>query len=167
MGSTSPHASSLVDIQSTNKGLLLPRMTTAQRTAIASPAAGLLVYDTSLNSMFMYDGIQWQTFAMVTSNFDTKVYTATPVEIYANAQFGFSSSISNRFAFVGAPYNDDYPTGTPLNEGSVSIYEKKRGWELVQSLEGVVANDLFGWDVDVVGYYAVIGICLLYTSRCV
>lgn len=158
VGSTSPHASSLVDIQSTNKGLLLPRMTTAQRTAIASPAAGLLVFDTSLNSMFMYDGIQWQTFAMVTSNFDTKVYTATPVEIYANAQFGFSSSISNRFAFVGAPYNDDYPTGTPLNEGSVSIYEKKRGWELVQSLEGVVANDLFGWDVDVVGYYAVIGI---------
>lgn len=158
VGSISPHVSSLVDIQSTNKGLLLPRMTTAQRTAIASPAAGLLVYDTSLKSIFIYDGIQWQTFAMVTSNFDTKVYTATPVGIFADAQFGFSTSISNRFAFVGAPYNDDYPTGTPLNEGSVSIYEKKRSWELMQSLDGGVANDLFGWDVDVAGYYAVIGV---------
>ena len=158
VGSTSPHASSLVDIQSTNKGLLLPRMTTAQRTAIASPAAGLLVYDTTLKSLFMHDGIQWQTFAMVNSNFDTKIYTATPVEIFANAQFGFSTSISNRFAFVGAPYNDDYPGGVTQSVGSVSVYEKKRGWELVQSLEGVVANDLFGWDVDVAGYYAVIGV---------
>jgi len=80
------------------------------------------------------------------------------VEIFANAQFGFSTSISNRFAFVGAPYNDDYPGGVTQSVGSVSVYEKKRGWELVQSLEGVVTNDLFGWDVDVAGYYAVIGV---------
>ena len=96
-------------------------MTTAQRTAIASPAAGLLVYDTTLKSLFMHDGIQWQTFAMVTSNLDTRLYTATPPEIYADAQFGFSASISNRFAFVGAPYNDDYPGGV-TTECRISKY---------------------------------------------
>ncbi|HET6768220.1 MAG TPA: hypothetical protein VFH08_12495, partial [Chitinophagaceae bacterium] len=38
------HTSALLDIKSTSKGMLIPRMTTAQRTLIASPATGLLVY---------------------------------------------------------------------------------------------------------------------------
>jgi hypothetical protein len=46
IGTSSPVASALLDISSTTKGLLAPRMTSAQRTAIASPAAGLLVYQT-------------------------------------------------------------------------------------------------------------------------
>ena len=41
-----PDASAILDVQATDKGMLAPRMTTAQRTAIASPATGLLVYDT-------------------------------------------------------------------------------------------------------------------------
>ncbi|TDA85852.1 hypothetical protein E0702_17340, partial [Halomonas marinisediminis] len=46
IGTTTPDASSALEVQSTEKGLLIPRMTSAQRTAIASPALGLLVYDT-------------------------------------------------------------------------------------------------------------------------
>jgi hypothetical protein len=42
----SPDASSLLDVSSTNKGMLLPRMTQAQRNAIASPANGLFIYQT-------------------------------------------------------------------------------------------------------------------------
>jgi hypothetical protein len=49
-----PVASAMLDISSTTSGLLIPRMTTAQRTAIASPANGLLVFDTNLNCQFMY-----------------------------------------------------------------------------------------------------------------
>lgn len=41
IGTTTPNASAALDVTSTTKGLLIPRMTTAQRTAIASPAAGL------------------------------------------------------------------------------------------------------------------------------
>ena len=54
-----PAASAMLDISSTNSGLLIPRMTTAQRTAIAAPATGLLVYDTNLSSFYYYDGTQW------------------------------------------------------------------------------------------------------------
>ena len=54
-----PHASALLDLTSTNKGLLTPRMTTAQRTAIAGPATGLLVFDTTLNAFWYYNGTAW------------------------------------------------------------------------------------------------------------
>jgi len=55
IGTTMPDASSLLDMTSTSKGLLTPRMTTAQRTAITSPANGLLVYDTDIKSYYFYD----------------------------------------------------------------------------------------------------------------
>ncbi|MES2556170.1 MAG: hypothetical protein V4604_08475 [Bacteroidota bacterium] len=54
-----PAVSAMLDIASTNSGLLIPRMTTAQRTAIAAPATGLLVYDLTLGSFYYYDGAQW------------------------------------------------------------------------------------------------------------
>jgi hypothetical protein len=57
-----PHASSILELQSTTKGLLAPRMSTAQRTAIVSPAPGLLVYDTDTKSFWYYDS-GWKAFA--------------------------------------------------------------------------------------------------------
>src|SRR5882724_3647859 len=53
------HSSAILDIKSINKGMLAPRMTTVQRTAIATPAAGLLVYDTDTNSFWFYTGSAW------------------------------------------------------------------------------------------------------------
>jgi hypothetical protein len=52
-------ASSILDISSTTLGLLIPRMTTGNRNAIATPATGLLVYDTSLNLFYYYNGTAW------------------------------------------------------------------------------------------------------------
>jgi hypothetical protein len=62
IGTTTPSASAIVDITSTTQGFLPPRMTTAQRLAIASPAAGLMVYDTTLNQMAYYNGTAWVVF---------------------------------------------------------------------------------------------------------
>ncbi|HLP39360.1 hypothetical protein [Lacibacter sp.] len=54
----SPHSSAMLDVQSTNKGFLLPRMTQAQRISISNPAEGLLVFDTDAQRLFQYqDGI--------------------------------------------------------------------------------------------------------------
>lgn len=55
-------ASAMLDISSTTSGLLVPRMTTAQRTAIAAPATGLLVYDNTLQGFWYFDGTIWRPF---------------------------------------------------------------------------------------------------------
>lgn len=54
INTVTPDASSILDLSSTTKGLLAPRMTTAQRIAIVSPADGLLVYDTTLKLLHYY-----------------------------------------------------------------------------------------------------------------
>lgn len=59
VGTTTPDASSALDVTSTTKGFLMPRMTTTERTAIATPATGLQVYDTDLNSIWYYNGTAW------------------------------------------------------------------------------------------------------------
>ena len=56
---TNPDASAMLDVQSTDKGMLVPRMTTAQRTAISNPATGLLVFDTDTGSFMFYSGSAW------------------------------------------------------------------------------------------------------------
>ena len=52
----SPDASAMLDVKSTDKGLLIPRMTTDLRNAIVSPATGLLVFDTDANAFYYYAG---------------------------------------------------------------------------------------------------------------
>ncbi|MFN3848006.1 MAG: hypothetical protein ACK4NY_01195 [Spirosomataceae bacterium] len=60
-GTTTPDNSAILDISSTSKGLLIPRMSLAQRNEIQSPATGLMVYQTDLLSGFyFYNGEKWQ-----------------------------------------------------------------------------------------------------------
>jgi hypothetical protein len=59
IGTTTEVASAQFQIESTTKGFLPPRMTTTQKNAIASPATGLMVYDTTLNLISVYNGTIW------------------------------------------------------------------------------------------------------------
>ena len=59
INTTSPTASSILDITSTTKGFLPPRMTSVQLAAIATPAAGLVVYDNTTNNLNYYNGSVW------------------------------------------------------------------------------------------------------------
>jgi hypothetical protein len=56
---TNPNASAQLDVSSTTKGFLPPRMTTTQKNAISSPASGLMVYDTDTNKLCCYNGTSW------------------------------------------------------------------------------------------------------------
>ena len=56
---------SILTLNSTSKGFLPPRMTTAQKTAIATPATGLVVYDTTLNKLAVFTGVNWETVTSV------------------------------------------------------------------------------------------------------
>jgi hypothetical protein len=59
IGTTTDVVSSLVTMNSTTKGFLPPRMTTTQKNAIATPATGLILYDTTLNVPQFYNGTIW------------------------------------------------------------------------------------------------------------
>ncbi len=54
IGTTTPDATSILEMQSTTQGVLVPRMSTAQRLAITTPANGLLIYDTNFDCFFYY-----------------------------------------------------------------------------------------------------------------
>jgi hypothetical protein len=62
VGTSSYVASAIFNVNSTNRGFLPPRMTNAQMLAIATPAAGLVVYDTTNNKHCGYNGTAWQNF---------------------------------------------------------------------------------------------------------
>lgn len=72
-------STSMLDVSSTAKGLLIPRMTAQQRTAIAGPATGLLVYQTDGDPGFYYfNGAGWfllVTTAVNTDKQNTLIYT--------------------------------------------------------------------------------------------
>jgi len=60
IGTLTPNASSLLDISSTTKGILIPRMTQAQRDAIVGPATGLMIYQTTNTpGFYYYSGTAW------------------------------------------------------------------------------------------------------------
>jgi hypothetical protein len=61
LGTTTNVASSILTMESTTQGFLPPRMTTTQKNAIASPATGLVVYDTTLNKLCVRGALTWET----------------------------------------------------------------------------------------------------------
>jgi hypothetical protein len=60
LGATTPNAKALLDLTSTTRGFLPPRMTTAQRDAITSVPAGLMIYNTTTNKLNFYNGSAWE-----------------------------------------------------------------------------------------------------------
>ena len=72
-------ASAVLDIASTTKGMLIPRVTTTQRDAISSPAAGLLVYNTSTSAFNFYNGSSWAAVGGGGGSLTVKEVDGTPV----------------------------------------------------------------------------------------
>jgi len=56
-----PNASAILDLVSTTKALIVPRVTTTQKNAIANPIAGMVVYDITLGKLSVRTGTVWQT----------------------------------------------------------------------------------------------------------
>ncbi|MEO6229522.1 MAG: tail fiber domain-containing protein [Ferruginibacter sp.] len=112
-----PNASSILDVSSTTKGLLIPRMTAAQRTAIASPAKGLLVFqDDAVSSFFYYDGSVW---APISGAAAAVAYTAgTGIDITGTV---LSAKNTTALWNAGQLQGKDISTTAPL-QGQVLLF---------------------------------------------
>ena len=104
INTTTPHASAAVDINATNGGLLIPRMTTAQRLAIINAATGLLVFDNTTHTFWLKQPAGWTELATIThsallksvngsAQFDTLPKNRRKYMWELNAAHPFNSSI--------------------------------------------------------------------------
>jgi hypothetical protein len=82
IGTNSPSSSAQLDVTSTNKGLLIPRMTLVQRGTIPSPIAGLMIYQTdNTPGFYFYNGTSWIQFSTGSA---TNYWTLNGSDIYKN-----------------------------------------------------------------------------------
>lgn len=157
IGTTSPHSSAVLDMQSSTQGVAFPSMTSAQRKAIANPKTGLLVFDTDKSTLFLYDGSQWLALLFTVSSSQVPPIVRGASDGGSGDEFGSSVSISGNYAAVGAPFDNN---GVNTNQGSVYIFQKTNGvWteqaKLIAS-DGA-AFDHFGWSVSISSSYVLIG----------
>ena len=103
IGTTSPGSSAALDIVSTDKGLLIPRMTTTQRQAITSPQTGLQVYDTTTNTIWLYNGTAWVN--------ESSIATATDVNVLPHTQQTTIAKGASLRCFDGVTWEADTVEG--------------------------------------------------------
>ena len=90
---SSANASAMLDVKSTAKGLLPPRMDSTQRNAIAAPATGLTIYNTSINAFQCYNGTAWySTVHFIGENYGGGIVFF----IYDNGQHGLIASTADQ-----------------------------------------------------------------------
>ena len=129
-------STAMLDVQSTTKGLLIPRMTTAERLAIAGPATGLMVFDNTTLTFWYYDGGQWTEIgASQQSPFEVQNYVVRP-----------NTSIVN----LGS---DDFVFGSTELDGDERrfFFDKSKG----AFRAGWPAHDSDVWDDNNRGDYSV------------
>src|ERR1043166_9013869 len=80
IGTTTPDASSILEMKSTTQGILIPRMTQAQRNAIPSPATGLMIYQTNNTpGFYYYSGSAWKAVSGTGANTSLSNLSSTAV----------------------------------------------------------------------------------------
>ena len=95
IGTSTPQASAQLEVSSTAKGFLPPRMDSTQRNAIVSPATGLTIYNTTINAFQVYNGTAWYS----TVHFIGEKYGGGIVfYIYDNGQHGLIAATADQNA---------------------------------------------------------------------
>lgn len=103
--------SGIINVQSTNKGVLVPNMTSAQRVAIVPLQNGLLVFDTTTNTFWFYNGTAW--LELLGNSGGSTYFTPT-----ASATQLSSSDFQNFNFFNGSSIS----SGSNGNDGTLKIY---------------------------------------------
>ena len=97
VAATDVDASAQLEVKSTNKGLLIPRMTASQKAAISSPANGLLVYQTDGTSGFYYyNGSSWNSIVVDVSGYATTLSLNAETARAQSAEATLTSSLATK-----------------------------------------------------------------------
>jgi hypothetical protein len=120
IGTNSPDASAILDLSSTNKGLLLPRMTTLQQTNLVNPAIGLMVYNTTTSQIETnkgdgFGGALWTgaTTSGTTANIGTSTSQLATTE-FVLANTDQYASVSASLATTTSSTSDELIAGMSL-----------------------------------------------------
>ena len=164
IGTAAPASSAQLDITSTTKGILLPRMTTTARMAINSPAKGLLVYDSTAQQFQYYDGAIWRS--LWPDNTGWKTGADVP-DFSGNPPFGtVYTNPQRRLVHIASPPMQDHTlTTTGWKGGGLTVTDN--GFGLADfltfdgksiearrySIGGIVSNNLglntYGGNVNI------------------
>ena len=108
IGTSTPNTNAILDVNSTTKGLLVPRMTTSQRNAIPG-VAGMFVYDTDTKEFYHHDGTSWRKIVNSTiwNSSSTRNWTYNTTDIIG---IGTSSPDEKFHIFSGKMYIQDNRT---------------------------------------------------------
>ncbi len=143
VGTNNPNSFAILDITAPNKnqGMLMPRLTTAERTALGTSIAGsaspnasnsLLVYDTDLQKYFYWDSGVWSS---LTGGTNAYVYVGYAQD---NAGTGFSTSPSSTLDFVSfvTTTSPTAPGVAAFNAAGWKLYRGPQGIQGIQGLTG-------------------------------
>jgi hypothetical protein len=149
----------ILDVSSTGKGVMIPRVTSLQRKAmtVSSGDVGMLVFDKDRNRLYMYDGYNWIPFAIEVASDITHVNSINNPPVSKNANFGYTVAVDGDYAIIGSPWDS---VGTKQLVGTVQVFKKQNGkWAQVQEIMASdgKAGDLFGYSVAIKDSYLVVG----------
>lgn len=85
IGTNNPHSSSILEVNSSNKGILLPRV--ADTSSIPNPAKGLTIYSTTSNKIWMYNGSRWQQVVSNGGGLDSTWYAIRDSILYTPKKY--------------------------------------------------------------------------------
>ncbi|MEO7311352.1 MAG: FG-GAP repeat protein [Chitinophagaceae bacterium] len=154
---TPPDPSAILDVQSTEKGLLFPRMTSIQRRAVVNPAAGLVVFDTDKQALYLYNGVTWKRLTVSDLSSTTTATGNDASDGASGDKFGNNVKISGKYA-VAAAFLDDINGNT--DQGSAYVFKYENGaWTQMQKLvaDDGAAGDNFGGGVAIDSNYIIVG----------
>lgn len=123
-----PHQSAMLDIKSNSKGLLIPRLTTLERTSISGPATGLTVFDTETYSFWMYRGDVNGGWSELTYNYQNQWEHSTFPHIYN--KYGGNVGIGTNTPTSKLSINGTDPSIGFLNGGIARAYLQSSGVNL-------------------------------------
>lgn len=95
-----PDSKAMLDISSTTSGLLIPRMTTAQRDAISSPPNGLQIYNITTNTQDIFRSTQWESMASVNPG-SNLVYVYSLADLPAPSGGAITLNANKMYVFSG------------------------------------------------------------------